>query len=195
MFWLLKRAIIVGIIGSLGSLALPQFSMANNLEKFFQGGGSSRQVDNVEIAFSPNGGATSLVVRTIEGAQQSIRVAAYSFTSKPIAKALIQAHKRGVDVRVVVDKSQLSEKYTSATFLANVGIPVRVDTTHKIQHNKYLVVDNKTVELGSFNYTSSAEDGNAENVMVVHDNPNIANLYLNDWGHHWDHAQSLGARY
>jgi hypothetical protein len=49
----------------------------------------------VEIAFSPSGGATELVVKTIESAKTSVRVAAYSFTSKPIAQAL--AKKRGID--------------------------------------------------------------------------------------------------
>src|ERR1035438_10512000 len=84
-----------------------------------------------EGAFSPNGGATELVVKTIGEARQSIRVAAYSFSSKPIATALLDAHKRGVDVRVVVDKSNATARYTAATFLANEGVPVRVDRSEE----------------------------------------------------------------
>src|ERR1019366_2817138 len=67
----------------------------------------------LEVAFSPGGGCTDLVIKVIHSGKTSIRVLAYSFTSAPIAKALVDAHNRGVDVQVVVDKSQKSAKYTS----------------------------------------------------------------------------------
>jgi len=149
----------------------------------------------LEVAFSPHGGCTALVVKVIDSAQHSIRVLAYSFTSAPIAKALVDAHKRGVDVQVVVDKSQKSARYTSATFIANAGIPVRIDFKHAIAHNKVIIVDSKTVEQGSFNYTRAAENSNAENVLVNWDNPRLAEVYLRDWRRHWDHSEPVAARY
>jgi len=149
----------------------------------------------LEVAFSPHGGCTALVVKVIQSARTSIRVLAYSFTSAPIANALVEAHKRGVDVRVVVDKSQKSARYTSANFIANAGIPVRIDFKHAIAHNKVIVVDGHTVEQGSFNYTRAAENSNAENVLVNWDNPKLAELYLRDWKKHWDHSEAVAARY
>jgi phosphatidylserine/phosphatidylglycerophosphate/cardiolipin synthase-like enzyme len=148
-----------------------------------------------EVAFSPKDGATELVVKVINSARQSIRLAAYSFTSKPIARALVDAHKRGVDVEVVVDKSQKSERYTSATFLANMGIPVRVDSMHAIMHNKFIVVDGQDVENGSFNYTSAAENRNAENALVNWNNPKLAAIYTTNWQEHWDHSEPYQARF
>uniref|UniRef100_UPI0039F6B5AD phospholipase D family nuclease n=1 Tax=Sulfuriferula sp. GW6 TaxID=3345112 RepID=UPI0039F6B5AD len=149
----------------------------------------------VEVAFSPRAGATELVVKAISSAKKSILVAAYSFTSKPIAQALVAAHKRGVDVQVIVDKSQKSERYTSASFLANMGVPTRVDSKHKIMHDKFLVVDGQHVETGSFNFTSSAEQGNAENALVEWNNPKLAAIYAANWREHWDHSEPYGARY
>ncbi len=149
----------------------------------------------LEVAFSPHGGATALVIKVIQSAKTSIRVLAYSFTSAPIARALVDAHKRGVDVQVVVDKSQKSARYTSATFIANAGIPVRIDSNHAIAHNKVLIVDGKTVQQGSFNYTKAAESSNAENVLVNWDNPRLAEVYLRDWKRHWDHSEAVAARY
>jgi len=149
----------------------------------------------LEVAFSPNGGATDLVIKVIRSAKTSIRVLAYSFTSSPIAKALVEAHKRGVDVEVVVDKSQKSVKYTSATFIANAGIPTRIDSMHAIAHNKVIIVDSRIVEQGSFNYTKAAEERNAENVLVNWDNPKLAEVYLKDWKRHWDHSDPVAARY
>jgi phosphatidylserine/phosphatidylglycerophosphate/cardiolipin synthase-like enzyme len=148
----------------------------------------------VEVAFSPNGGATELVVKTIGEARQSIRVAAYSFTSKPIAEALLDAHKRDVDVRVVVDKSNATARYTAATFLANEGVPVRVDYRYAIMHDKFLVVDNETVEEGSFNYTASAQKSNAENVLVLHD-PAVAKQYRQEWERLWGESEEMKAQY
>lgn len=149
---------------------------------------------NVSVGFSP-GDAEAIVVRTIDSAQTSIRLAAYSFTSKPIAKALVAASKRGVDVMVVVDKSQRSERYTSATFLANMGIPVRVDSRYAIMHNKFMVVDAHTVQTGSFNYTASAARRNAENVVVVAGTPNMVSAYDAEWRRLWNESEPYGARY
>jgi phosphatidylserine/phosphatidylglycerophosphate/cardiolipin synthase-like enzyme len=89
----------------------------------------------VEVFFSPHGGATDAIVNEIRAARQEILVQAYSFTSKPIAKALLEARKRGVKVEGVLDKSNATAKYSGATFLANAGIPVLIDSDHAIAHN------------------------------------------------------------
>lgn len=103
-----------------------------------------------EVFFSPNGGATEAIVREIGNAKQEIKVQAYSFTSAPIAKALVDAHKRGVQVTVVLDKSQRSEKYSSADFLNNAGIPTSIDDKHAIAHNKIMIIDGNTKQLTGF---------------------------------------------
>jgi phosphatidylserine/phosphatidylglycerophosphate/cardiolipin synthase-like enzyme len=120
-----------------------------------------------EVGFSPSGNAHELVIRAIHGARHSIRMAAYSFTSKDVAHALVEAHRSGVDVRVVLDDSQKSERYTGATFLANSGIATRTNSRYSIMHHKFLVIDRKHVQTGSFNYTMSARERNAENVIVL----------------------------
>jgi phosphatidylserine/phosphatidylglycerophosphate/cardiolipin synthase-like enzyme len=148
----------------------------------------------VEVAFSPDRGATELVVKTIGEAQAAIQVAAYSFTSKPVAQALLEAHKRGIDVRVVVDKSNATARYTAATFLANQGVPVRVDYRYAIMHDKFIIVDGVTVEEGSFNFTAAAESRNAENVLVLHD-PAVAKTYGQEWDRLWAESEEMKPRY
>src|SRR4051794_10649525 len=74
---------------------------------------------SIQVAFSPNAGATEAVVAVIQSAQKTVHLAAYSFTSKPIAQALLAAKARGVDVEAVLDKSNATAGYTAATFLAN----------------------------------------------------------------------------
>ena len=148
---------------------------------------------DAQVAFSPDRGATALVVKTIGDAKQSVRVAAY-FTSKPIAEALLDAHKRVIDVEVVVDKSQATARYTAATFLADQGVPVRVDSRYAIMHDKFMVVDGMIVEEGSFNYTTAAENRNAGNVVTLH-SPDVASQYAREWERLWAESGTLKARY
>jgi len=104
-------------------------------------------------------------------------VQAYSFTSAPIAKALLNAHKRGVKVEVILDKSQRKEKYSSADFLAHSGINTLIDSAHTIAHNKIMIIDGETVITGSFNFTKAAEEKNAENLLVIRDKA-LAEKYI-----------------
>ena len=138
-------------------------------------------------AFSPRQGATELVVGTIDKARQSVRVAAYSFTSRPIADALVQAHQRGVDVEVVLDKSQ--RKRSLAGFLKSSGIPVRINSHYAIMHNKFMIIDAKVLELGSFNYTQSAEEKNAENVLVLRNRSKVIKDYAAQWQKLWNEGE------
>jgi len=140
-----------------------------------------------EDAFSPHQGATELVVKTIGEAQKSIHVAAYSFTSKPIADALVSAHDKGVDVEVVLNKSE--SKGRMMKYIRSHGITTRINYRYSIMHDKFMVIDEKTLELGSFNYTVAAEKRNAENVLVVRGADKIISDYSNQWKKLWDESE------
>lgn len=144
--------------------------------------------------FSPNGGCTEAIIQEISNAKKEILVQAYSFTSQPIAKALLSAHKRGIKVQVVLDKSQKSQKYTSAAFLANVGIPTYIDPVHAIAHNKVMIIDQETVITGSFNFTKAAEEKNAENLLIIK-SKDLAKPYIENWNKHKEHSEPYQARY
>ncbi len=142
----------------------------------------------IEVYFSPRGGCTEAVVKELNDAKDSVLVQAYSFTSVPIAKALVDAHKRGVKIQVILDKSQRTEKYSSADFVQHAGIPIQIDAQHAIAHNKVMVIDGSVVITGSFNFTKSAEENNAENLLVIRDKE-IAGKYAANWKVHADHSE------
>jgi phosphatidylserine/phosphatidylglycerophosphate/cardiolipin synthase-like enzyme len=144
---------------------------------------------SLQYAFSPRQGATTLVIDTINQAKETILVAAYSFTSQSIAKALVRAKNRGIDVKIVMDKSQDLEPYSSLSFFLDENIPVRINYNYVIMHNKFMVIDNKTLQLGSYNYTYSAEKKNAENVMVIKNAGTAATEYAKQWQKLWDEAE------
>ncbi|MBJ6724577.1 phospholipase D family nuclease [Geomesophilobacter sediminis] len=146
--------------------------------------GPMPSVGTVEVYFSPNGGATEAVVRELELARSEILVQAYSFTSRPIAKALVDAKKRGVHVEVLLDKSQRGAKYTSADFVAHAGIFTYIDDRYAIAHNKIMIIDRETIITGSFNFTKAAEEKNAENLLVLKGNPRLVETYLKNFEAH-----------
>ncbi len=138
--------------------------------------------------FSPKGGCTEAVVKELDAAKSTVLVQAYSFTSVPIAKALVDAYKRGVKVEVILDKSQRTEKYSSADFVLHAGIPTRIDPQHAIAHNKIMVIDGEVVITGSFNFTKAAETNNAENLLVIRDNA-LADKFTTNWKIHAAHSE------
>jgi phosphatidylserine/phosphatidylglycerophosphate/cardiolipin synthase-like enzyme len=137
---------------------------------------------------------TQAIVREIDDATLEILVQAYSFTSAPIAKALVNAHKRRVSVEVILDKSQRTEQYTSATFLANSGIPTFIDDKHAIAHNRIIIIDGETVISGSFNFTRAAEEKNAENLLIIK-SKELASYYLDNWQKHRQHPEVYRGKY
>lgn len=144
---------------------------------------------SVTVAFSPRGGATEAVVAAIDQAVTSAHLAGYGFTSRPIAAALIRAHDRGVDVELVLDRSNATARRNEAGSVAQAGVPVRLDYRYTIMHDKFIVIDGQTVETGSFNYTSAAERSNAENVLVLRDYPDVARVYEERWQMLWSESQ------
>ena len=147
----------------------------------------------VSAAFTP-GQALPLVLETIGDARSTILVAAYSFTSRPVATALRDATRRGVKVYLLVDATEAA-RGSAARFLANQRIPVRTNARYAIQHNKFMVVDGATVQTGSFNYTTSAASRNAENVLVVRNAPALAAQYAAEWRRLWDEGTVLNPAY
>ena len=94
-----------------------------------------------------------------------------------VAKALVDAHKRGVKVLVVFDKSNETKQYSAATFLVNAGMQPRIDDQHAIAHSKVMVIDSATIITGSFNFTKAAEEKNVENLLVIKDAPELVQAY------------------
>jgi len=100
----------------------------------------------------------------------------------------LNAHKRGIKVEVILDKSQRTQKYSSADFLVNSGIPTKIDAAHPIAHNKIMIIDGETVITGSFNFTKQAEEKNGENLLVIRDKV-LAEKYVENWKLHEGHSE------
>jgi phosphatidylserine/phosphatidylglycerophosphate/cardiolipin synthase-like enzyme len=140
-----------------------------------------------QLFFSPNGGAENAIVRSIDSAKKHIRVQAYSFTSKPIAEALIRAKDRGCDISIILDRTQRTARGSQYQKCAE-KIPVRFDTRVRIQHNKVIIIDSARVITGSFNFSNAAERSNAENLLIL-DDRKLSIEYLTNWNRRYKISQ------
>ena len=148
-----------------------------------------------EVGFSPKGRSLNIILSAIKKANTSILVAAYTFTSKPISIALLEAHKRGVRVQVVADDKSNKSQYSAVTFLTNQGVPVRRNGKYAIFHHKFMVFDGRHVQTGSFNYSAAAVDRNAENVILMMNVPEIADFYTREWQRLWNESKEATPNY
>ncbi len=150
---------------------------------------------SLKVFFSPDGGATRELVQLINSARKSVEVQAYSFTSKPIIKALIQAKERGVDVEIILDRSNVERKnYRTHTYrrlispgldaVYTAGIPTYIDDRYLIAHNKVMVIDDHIIITGSFNFSYAAAHFNAENMLVIKNIPALVSRYQKNFVFH-----------
>lgn len=126
---------------------------------------------DIEVLFSPDDRVARRIVELIDDADTSVHFMAYSLTSDSIAEALAERADDGVEVLGVMDDTQI-ESNTGGDYdwLREQGIDVRRDGNHSgLMHHKVIIIDGETVIFGSYNFTSSAEKYNDENVMIVHD--------------------------
>jgi phosphatidylserine/phosphatidylglycerophosphate/cardiolipin synthase-like enzyme len=148
---------------------------------------------------SPRGTALPVVLKAINevsGPHSTILVAAYEFTSQPIARALIEAKQRGATVAVVADPTEnvigKHSAYSKIHELTAAGIPVRVDNRLDMVHDKFMVLSGTAVETGSFNYTvAAASDRHAENACVFRHAPEMATEYTEHWKDIWNESDRV----
>jgi phospholipase D len=137
----------------------------------------------MSVCFVPPDDCSDSVIEAIGAARTRIRVLAYELTARPIIAALIGAHRRGVDVEVVLDRTNartVRRRPGSAVALTEAGIPVWIDHPRGIEHNKIIIIDDDLVVGGSFNYSAAAQTRNAENMTVTR-SAEVAAWYFADW--------------
>jgi phosphatidylserine/phosphatidylglycerophosphate/cardiolipin synthase-like enzyme len=152
---------------------------------------------SMDVCFRPGATACdSRIVSAIDGARRALFVQAYGFTSPPIVSAIGRAKKRGVEVRVILDKTNVPRgkgrsNYSGLTYLENAGVPVRIDGSVAIAHNKVMVIDGALVVGGSYNFTRSAEQRNAENVTFTR-SACVAGMFRSNFDRRWKASEPVG---
>ncbi|WP_126444386.1 phospholipase D family protein [Sulfuricystis multivorans] len=143
----------------------------------------------IEVLFTPWDDAEGALLRVIDAAQRSLHVQMFLLSSRSIARSLIAAHGRGVNVEVLADyEMAMKGENSQVAKLAAAGIAVYLETRYAAAHNKILLIDvdsdHPVVITGSYNLTWSAQARNAENLLILRDNPALARVYFANWRRH-----------
>ena len=144
----------------------------------------------IQILFSAEDDAVDNLIALVNDAQTSIRFLAFSFTDYPLAQAMIARAQAGVDVQGVFETFGSNGTRSELRTLWCAGLAVRQDGNSSFLHDKIIIIDNSIVVTGSLNFSSSADEENEENVVIL-DDAEIAALYLQEYQKLWDQAQSI----
>lgn len=138
--------------------------------------------------FSPDKANEKVITDYVDSAEQTMDIAAYSITLPAFGEHVIAAHKRGVKVRIIWDKAQSCIKASLVKKLKRAGIPVKVVHFSGLMHNKFIIVDKRAVETGSFNFTNNATFNNNENFLIIPD-ADLARQYQENFDKMWSKAK------
>lgn len=140
---------------------------------------------SVSVCFTPNKQCQTQIIAEINKAKKSIFVQGYSFTDRNIAYALVNAAKRGVIIKVLLDKSNRGDNRSAKDIIVQNGIPLRFDSPSGIAHNKVIILDEAITISGSYNFSAAAYKRNTENLLTIN-NKNLAQKYVKNWHSRWE---------
>lgn len=135
--------------------------------------------------FTPSLECENNLIKRIDNAQNSIDAAIYAINNKDVIKALKQAHKRGVKIRILTDRLQAGQRTSKVKDIHEYGINIRVHSKNKIEHNKFAVFDFKEVLTGSYNWTEPASKKNSENCIFINRNKKAVREYHDRFNYLW----------
>jgi len=177
-----KRREIINLESQVSSLELQVTVLMGETSELRQ----QLEIEVLGVYFSPRGGCEDQVLYWISKANVSIHILIYSFTLDSVGDALMDAHNRGVEVQVVFEKEQIAQ-YSEYQKLTAGEVEVRNDTNSELMHNKVMIVDGLIVLTGSFNWSTSGEESNNENLIVIN-SAYIAGIYEEEFREIWDES-------
>lgn len=133
----------------------------------------------VDVYFSPKGGCRDAIIREIKNAEEKIYIAMYVLSENEIIEELINAKKRKINVKILLDWEGVEGGYTREMRMRNAGIEIRISKKRENanMHNKFAVIDGKVVITGSYNWTRNAEELNDENIVFIKDEKEVAKKF------------------
>ncbi len=133
----------------------------------------------IKILFSPQDAViTKYIIPIIEKSKKYIYIPVFFITKKELISALINAHNRGVEIKIINDATNAHNKYSIHKALRNAGIKVKTENYAGKLHSKALIIDDEYSIIGSMNFTNNGEKYNDENILIIK-NKEIS-LYLKE---------------
>ena len=146
---------------------------------------STQTTTEPEVFFSPSRKCEDGLIHLIEGADKTIDAAVYSINNKNLVNAIKKAHDRGIQIRILTDRTQAAGKSSKVKELHDYGINIRTHSKYKIEHNKFAVFDGKQASTGSYNWTTPATKKNSENCVFFTNDEAVIQDYQKRFDYLW----------
>lgn len=147
---------------------------------------------SVEVLFTRERSVAETIERLIQTASASFDAALYRFNSQRLARALDDASRRGVRIRLVLDRGKYEESQATRQLVADDRFPFRLsrgrDEADSKMHHKFALLDDSTVLTGSYNWTRGSDEQNHENLLVVRE-AGIVKIYRREFEALWTDAE------
>ena len=135
--------------------------------------------------FSPGDDCLQAILESINSAEHTLKICVFTISDNRITEAILLAHKRGIDLKLLTDNEKLFDKGSDIRELATKGVTVRIDMSRNHMHHKFAIIDDKAVLTGSYNWTRSAANYNHENILITN-NPVITASYCKEFDKLWN---------
>jgi len=140
--------------------------------------------------FSPGNECKNAIIHHIKQAQETVEICVFTISDNDIARQVLATHKKGVHVKIITDDDKINDLGSDIREMYDAGIPVRVDGTRSLMHNKFCIIDKEVIITGSYNWTNSAADRNFENILVNNDFK-VVKSYQQEFEHLWEKLEKF----
>lgn len=119
--------------------------------------------------FTPGDSGPRAIAGLFNRARHSVDVCVFTITDDRIASAMLDAHRRGVTLRVISDDEKAHDTGSDIRELRRAGISLHTDRDPNHMHHKFAVFDRTTLLTGSYNWTRGAAEHNFENFIITNE--------------------------
>jgi cardiolipin hydrolase len=144
-----------------------------------------------EALFSPADDCPARIRALFASARKKADVCVFTITDDRIASAILDAHRRGVAVRILSDDDKANDLGSDIERLHRAGVPVKVDASPHHMHHKFALFDDSRLLTGSYNWTRGAAEHNEENFIITGDAVLVAR-FARTFEKLWQEMKALG---
>ncbi|MBL7872424.1 MAG: DUF1669 domain-containing protein [Cyclobacteriaceae bacterium] len=137
-----------------------------------------------DVFFSPGEECRNAIISRINGAIHQLGICVFTISDDRITDAIVTAHKKGVNVKIITDNDKSWDEGSDIKQLARAGVSIKMDSTPNHMHHKFMVVDNKSLLTGSYNWTMSAMRYNHENILITEET-GVVRSFLKEFENLW----------
>lgn len=140
--------------------------------------------------FSHHDDIRDFVIKNLKSATKNLKICMFTISDDPIAETVAGCHKMGIQVRIITDDGKIFDKGSDIYSLDRMGIKIKIDSFRSLMHHKFVIIDNKKLLTGSYNWTRTGSDVNNENVLLT-TNSRIVKSYKNEFKRLWKEMKPL----